>query len=527
MGPQHAPPARLSRKRTVVLPLLLSFLAFLVAALYPRRFVVQMATSSFRDVLPDFWVLPASPGARCHPVVGEPAPDPRAYATSPTDPSVHVQLPLNCEDVKLSRRHGIAVFACDPSRPVWNPVMGPLLDPSSRGAVWIQKYEHGDGHGKATAVPLDDFPEDYDYHPLGLALYETSPTSVRLFSVNLGTRASTIEVIDLTVTDAGEWRGRYVRTIAHPLATQASNSITPLSATELLVTNMHMTMRRPPPLEQTKAMLRGLYGTWAERLLAVPVSSAAAVPVMQVVENVIGTGWVAHVTFDDKVTMPAHSDLQAFARGVDARVLTKGIPFANGIGLSPGLKNVVVSSTTSSGVYVYPVQRWTKSGKPDWNAADVLGAPLFIPAPFLSDNVEVAPPLPGEPVLPDDPLDGAAIYVAGHPSLKDLEEMIAAPGQLESMSGTWVAEIKYTGKTVPDERPPVHAERFLPGTPPGWSVRTLLQTNGQGFVDENGVRVTIPAGSGTAWDRSRKGHGSFFVTGLYSPAPLLCTGRYK
>ncbi|WFD32782.1 hypothetical protein MSPP1_003833 [Malassezia sp. CBS 17886] len=504
--------------------LVLSWLA--LSALHEKRFVAHMASESSKPELPDFWLRPqADEAPRCRPLTGELWPDVHAITTHPNDSSVNVQTTRSCEDVKISKTLGIAVLSCDPGRHKWNAVMGTLEEHEPRGALWVMDYRTGGADAQPTVLAIDAFPDGYDFHPLGLGIHEVSANRARIFAVNHGELVNTIEVIDVfREAPASRWHAQYVRTVAHPYGTHTANSVQVLGANEILVTNTHASMRRPPPRRDTHKVLSGLYGGFAAWLLTTPLSNKNIIPRAQEVENLVGSGWIAHVSFADEVPVPARDRPDEFARGVHARVLAKHIPYTNGIGLAPNGRSVVVASTTATGVYIYPVRAFTATDAPDWRAPRVLGDPVLVPTPFFADNLGVEPPKRGAAVHPADPLGGASIFLAGNPSLVDLHEMLHAEGDAAG-APSWAVEIKYTGRTTPDAAP-FRAESRMPTVPRGWSVRTIFQTNGLGYLD-GGRRISMPSSTGVAWDQSCEGHGSLFITGLYAPVPLLCSGMYS
>lgn len=495
--------------------------------LFEARDVFYMLHNSVRADLPAFWVRPQPSGMgtpQCRNLYGVPVPDERAYLKEEST-GVRVQLTEACEDVHLSEELGIAIFTCDPGRPAWNAVLGPAREPHWRGGLWILDYKTAPFEQEPTLLNVEDLPDHHDFHPLGITIYEVSPKLARLFVVNHRGIANVLEVIDLQ-KDAGVWRARYVRTIAHPLGTHASNSVEALDRNEVVVTNMHTGMERQvaqPYLERT---LQGLYGVWSKRLAPYFYGKKFKNQV-QFVEDLFGGGWIAHIKFEDRVPMPHDEDLDAWEKGVEAHVIARGIPFANGLSLTPGHRHLVAASTTVTGVVIFPIERWTDDGTPDWADPKVLGRRTVVPTPFFADNVEVIAPKPGSRVRADDPLQGAKILVAGHPSLPDLHDMLAHLGEgapNEHRAPSWAVEISYTG-TQQEDQAPLPAHERITGVPHGWTVRTLFQTDGKrNLID--GKTMELPTSCGVAWDSSGEGHGTLIVTGLYSAAPMLCRGVY-
>lgn len=473
----------------------------------------SLVTHSTRALLPAMYVRSDGPDAQCENIHAPYVPDARAYLADPATGRTAQALDY-CEDVKIVESLGLVFFSCDPSRVHWNTYMGPLEDPTPRGALWLAEYK---ARGAPALLALDAWPDAYDFHPVGLHVLKTSSTSVRLFVVNQRGIANTVEVIDVR-RDGAQWTAHYVRTVAHPLGTHTADSVLPLGPRELLVTNTHTVALRPPPRAQYLETLRLRWGSWIAESAYSVLAKPAVAPWAQWLDHLLGLGWIARVTFDDTVTMPSKNQLEAWQAGVDARVVIDGIGFANGVSAAPGLEAFVVASSTAPGVYVFPVAA-VHDGVVDWDAKALFQERVFVPTPFLADNVEVVPPRPGHVAAKHDPLRGASILVAGHPSMKDLQEAVVTHGT-GPRAPSWAVEISFAGgnKVLKDDDAPVPAHAHSMATPPGWRVRTLLQSNGsEGVV--GGSSVALSASTTVAWDRT---DGTLVFSGLFGSPPIVC-----
>lgn len=418
-------------------------------------------------------------GATCAPLTAPVAADPHGWAPDggTAGHALHA-----CEHFVHEPSHGITVLSCDPSRINWNACVGPIIDPKPRGALWVYDGE------QLRYVPIDDFPDAHDFHPLGIALWDMG-SAVRVFATNHATHASSVEVIDLHRSARG-WRARFVRTVAHPVATHAVNSLVALSPTSFIVTNTHTALVRPPPVDDMRTLLAALYGGVAP-LLAPLIVDPRVAPVLNQIDTSVGFGFVAYVSFE--------------SGEVAANVIANRLMFPNGIALTPSRKALVVSSTVYPGVLVYSFD-----GEPDW-AHLKLGQPTAVHLPFFPDNIALAPrstPVSG------DPLEGQMVVVAGHPSGRDNEEMKEDPRGERAPSPSWVVEVAYVGDGSTDDDAPVPAHEHSITTP-GWRVHTILQTNGRGTSGG----LTVPAATTAAWIGCR-----VMISTLFLTAPVVCSG---
>lgn len=424
-------------------------------------------------------------------------------ATRDPDTGTRGQVPTACEDARLLPSLGMTLLSCDPGRIQWNTFMGPLADPTPRGALWVLSNAPS---SVPQRVEIAQWPDACEFHPLGLDVYERAPGEARVFVVNQRSSYTTIEVLDL-VCHAGTCHATYVRSIAHPSATHTANSVHAISPHALLVTNTYLIARRAPPRAQyVAALATRMPRAWASALEPI-VRIPWLAPVLTKLDALLRAGWVAHVAFDDEPT-PSENATQ-YATGLTVRRIATGIGFTNGLAVTPDDSALVVASTVYLGTYIYPLRVHDAQGRANWTSPHVLGPRVWLPTPFLPDNVALLPRPQGATWAADDPLRGASVLVAGHPSVAALERM-ARFGTPPAPS--WVVELAYdeNGQTDEEARVPFPAARALPPrlrrSP--WRVRTLLQSQGS----------AVAASSGAVWDRTR---GMLLVLGLYGP-PLVC-----
>jgi hypothetical protein len=137
----------------------------------------------------------------------------------------------------------VLLLSCDPNRKAWNTVMGPLRDPSPRGALWF--YDVGAVGAEPRRIALEGYPEEHDFHPLGLDVYPAQPNQPysNLFVVNHARNGSTIEQFTLSWDDPD--RAHWVRTLSGPELV-APNALALTSPTSFYLTHDHRFTRRLP-----------------------------------------------------------------------------------------------------------------------------------------------------------------------------------------------------------------------------------------------------------------------------------------
>ncbi|VDC04435.1 unnamed protein product [Peniophora sp. CBMAI 1063] len=200
------------------------------------------------------------------------------------------------------------LLSCDPGRRGWNTVLGPLRDPTPRGALWLSDLSTHN----LLKIELVDFPKHHTFHPLGL---EASPARTgrtsRLFVVNHARNASVIE--EFTLSWDKPTSARWIRTLDLPTL-NTPNSLALTSNDSFYVSNDHHF-----------ALRHELVLSKLETFLALPLS---------------------HV---EHVAVPAPGDDEQPV----AMTVAGSIPFANGVAISKDGRVVAVASTTGTAVHIY------------------------------------------------------------------------------------------------------------------------------------------------------------------------------
>lgn len=170
-------------------------------------------------------------------------------------------------------------------------------------------YDYG-GLGSLREMELVNFPSTSDFHPLGIGLYrEKEMRHARLFVVNQGHDKSCVEIMDIDYEDARAVHVCSVTDNNHTI--RSPNSVSPVSYTSFYVTNDQCLIRRRHP-----------FLSFTERVLGLPL------------------GWVTFVDFS----------IQSKPNCI---IVAGGIPFANGILVTPTGKEVLVASTSTDIVRIY------------------------------------------------------------------------------------------------------------------------------------------------------------------------------
>lgn len=509
-----------------------------------------------------------------------------------------VQVLAYCEDAAPLPGGGAALLSCDPGRRRWNTVMGPLEEPEPRGALWVLPTwaNVSEKLPKPTLLPVYNLPVTKQFHPLGVHLFQDT-----LFVVNHAADATTIEVFALA-HDGRSGRGHgdgvgydeaadgshdhgysatWMRTIAHPLLTHTANSVgvvtSPAGEAWLLVTNDHFIARRPPPTQHLAAVLAARLPAWtapAQPALAKLLSHRRAAAVLAQIETALSLpgGWVAAIPLPPPATAYSASGAAEAASGpepnaeVEVEMLVRGIPFTNGIAVSPDGASVVVAATMGPYVTVYDLTFATKAAPesvPEPVARPVLTYSERIYMPMLPDNLHFTPGLSAasaaqvEAALPAEAhgspraaemesarveaqalktasrWGGAALVVAGHPAPRAVVRYAQSadarpPGSwVVAVSGTWraaVPDARRAGlrkwKSTEDAAPVPAARRAAAPPAWDWSIKTLYQAN-EGNVGGAGVSTSTAA----LWDPRHApgaGQGNLIVTGLYARGAMMC-----
>ncbi|KUL92392.1 hypothetical protein ZTR_02221 [Talaromyces verruculosus] len=204
------------------------------------------------------------------------------------------------EDMVLDHESGFAIISSDPGR-------GHSQASQQQGRLML--YDYG-GSGSLREMELVNFPTTSDFHPLGIGLYRKKKDSrARLFVVNQGHDKSCVEVMDIEYEDARAVHVCSVTDNNHTI--RSPNSVSPVSYTSFYVTNDQCLIRRRHP-----------FLSFTERVLGLPL------------------GWVTFVDFSIQ-SKPI------------CTIVAGGIPFANGILVTPTGKEVLVASTSTDIVRIY------------------------------------------------------------------------------------------------------------------------------------------------------------------------------
>jgi hypothetical protein len=382
----------------------------------------------------------------------------------------------NCEDAAFWEKvddsgaviDKVMLLSCDPSRKSWNTVMGPLSDPSSRGALWFYNIG-GDAIGapaQPRRITLEGYPEAHDFHPLGLDIYPSHPNQPysNLFVVNHARHNSTIEQFTLSWHEPD--RAKWVRTISGPELV-APNALALTSPTSFYLTHDHRFTRRMP----------GILGKTlpiTESILALPLA------------------WATHVNVTDTPTPPAQPQSALTTTKTHTEIVAPHIPFPNGVAISPDGTHVAIASTTFGEILFYARDIATQA----------LSFRARVPTPFAPDNIMYD--------------SRGSLIVAGHPYFQAL--VAVAANRTGARAPSWVLSITPSpgaAGAIPeielawDVDAPVPASRKVPRVP-GYDMRTLYQSDGSEF-----------SSSSTGLRDSRTG--VLYVVGLYQDGLMVCS----
>lgn len=363
-----------------------------------------------------------------------------------------------CEDIAfwdhrdahgaLTDRH--VLLGCDPNRKAWNTVMGPLRDPDPRGHLFLYVPRTHAVH----RVALVGYPPAHDFHPLGMDVTPSeSGAPSTLFVVNHARARTTVEQFVLDPARPAE--AQYVRTLRAPYFV-SPNALALTSPTSFFVSNDHLVTRRLPG--------------WIGRVLPL-VETIAGLPL----------SWVAHVAVHA-------SDVDADGVALTHTLAVPGIPFANGVALSPARDHLAIASTSLGRVYIYTVAPASASS----TAAPALTLAHTIPVPFFPDNL----------VYDDD----GALIVTGHPHFPALVGVAA--NKTDARAPSWVVSITPSGGEKRYDTAPVPVERFTPHVETH-NVETLFQSDGSVFGSSSTTLRDVRTGT-------------IYVAGLYQQGILAC-----
>lgn len=243
--------------------------------------------------------------------------------------------------------------------------------------------------GAIRKVQLVGFPEDADFHPLGINFFRAAGDDrTRLFIVNHERTGSKVAVFDLDYEKA---EAHYVLSISDGDCNILSpNAVAPVSYTSFYVTNDHYFIRRKNPIL-----------SMAETALGLPF------------------GWVTSVDFS--------GERPTFTTAANS------IAFANGIVVTPTGKQVIVASASMNCVFIY-------DRDPATNALSIDREKVFLN--FHPDNVSFDDSLDvTDPTVFDE--DGKflrGVVVGGAPAAAKLFAMARNPEACRAPS--IVAEVR-------------------------------------------------------------------------------------
>ncbi|EAU85427.2 arylesterase [Coprinopsis cinerea okayama7 len=363
----------------------------------------------------------------------------------------------------------LLLLSCDPNRKSWNTVMGPLRDPSPKGALWVHKpSKKGEPEGKPQRITLKGYPENHDFHPLGLEAWPSyGGNASNLYVVNHARERTTIE--QFTIHPSDPTVATHIRTLSSPYFV-APNALALTSPDSFYVSNDHLITRRWPIIGHVVPVL--------ESVLGLPLA------------------FVSHVTLN-----PPNSGESAIAKHEFA---ANFIPFPNGVSISSDGKTVAIASTSLA-------QIWFYDRDPATNA--LTKTSKVVTLPFCGDNIRFTPSL-------DNPDGPEELLVAGHPHFPSLVQL--AKG-LPAHSGSWVVSV--VPKSNPEQSFEKNGKKFdgeasvstsdYVSDGPTWSLKTLFQSDGSpGGVLSSSTGLRDPE------------TGKLYVTGLYHPdGAVVCTPR--
>ncbi|KAJ4476238.1 arylesterase [Lentinula aciculospora] len=236
---------------------------------------------------------------------------------------------------KLEERR--VVVSCDSGRREWNTVLGPLLDPTPRGSLWIYSSKLN----KTARLTLENFPDERTFHPLGVEVYPSySGNASYMYVVNHAANETAIEQFLVSPSSSV---ATHIRTLSHPFFI-ASNALALTSPTSFYVTNDHVFTKRLPYIGAVVPMVETIFG--------IPLS------------------FTAHVTVNPDET--AHNAVLSHT------IVAPFVAYSNGISISPSGLEVAIASTSIGTVYFYSRNTTTNA----------LTFSTSVKLPFPPDNVK-------------------------------------------------------------------------------------------------------------------------------------------
>ncbi|KIM33205.1 hypothetical protein M408DRAFT_309344, partial [Serendipita vermifera MAFF 305830] len=320
---------------------------------------------------------------------------------------------------------------------------GPLLNPEPKGTLWLVQPDL-DGYPVQPLV-AENFPPKRDFHPLGIDIFpgEAGQPST-LFVVN-HMRDSRLTVDVFALHDENPPRLVYLKELYHPMF-WAANSVAALSHNEFFLSIDHW-------------FRRDGFIPW--KWFAPFLETALMLPL----------GMVEYVKFG--------------RNGIDYTVPILGIPYPNGLALSPDKSKLAVSSTSAGKVRIYDVL-------PNGGG---LANRTIIPVPLSPDNVDYQ--------------EDGSLIVAGHPHFPSISRLGA---RKRTSSPSWVVSIQDKNSNSSDDRTsnvPYSAYNRV-GLHKDYTMRTIYQSNGEGWS----------ASTSALW--AGKNKDKLVIGGLYTEGVLVC-----
>ena len=349
------------------------------------------------------------------------------------------------------------IASCDPGRKQWNTVMGPLRDALSiQGSLWLIEYDGN--NAKVKEMELNGYPSNKVFHPLGVQVWPSQDgSSSNMFVVNHGMFRTTIEQFSIDPTQP--YKAKYRRTIRSKYFL-SPNALALTSPTSFFISNDHLLTRRLPSF------------------------LGKVLPLLETFSG-LPLGFVSHVSIYNE------NSNSAIIRHTIPKL---GIPFPNGIALSPDKRMLAVASSSYMRVQLF-------ERRMDANGTEILGHTKSVSVPFCPDNIHAD--------------DGGSWIVAGHPYFPGLTAIARGASEVDVHPPSWVVSLSERNGTGSisnafDQNAPYSASRRH-GPSASHELTTLYQGDG-----------TVFAGSTTGLVDSRTG--SLFVTGLYQEGLLICRG---
>lgn len=396
-------------------------------------------------------------------IVGRPN-YPSAYTPAGVTCSVQaLDGPQFCEHELLFEDEGFAILSCDANRPNWNTVMGPLKDPDPRGQMWMYDYTKSK---TSTKLELVGFPENVDFHPLGITTFSDA-MKTSLFVINHQRTGPSIEVFTLESSSLRKSHAlQHERTVPASPEIKSANSLVAIDHEHLYVTNDHSWTI----LEQGK--------TWST--------------VETYLGPIYGLGWTSYVDIS--------SEVPSFQNALP------GVPFPNGIAKGAG-DTIYIASSSLGTVGVF---------QPRNESTPLLKKVSQIEYGHVLDNIHVFR-------HPKTGLD--TVLSGGHPSLRALQKRAADPYSSANVAPSWITMAKSTldpagdedkdGKEGKKSKSKVEVRKG-----DGWyepkgnhyrDLRTVYQDDGHHFSSATGAAIDLK-------------HDVLLAPGLYETGILVCTG---